>query len=162
MAAIELSDLSPDTTGDTITTGAQLAGKPELISPQEAFRLRDMEASAAAHAARLQSLGEEKHTAGGDSVKQIVFGGLDGIVTSFAIVAAAAGGDLRWEVILALGLSNLFADGLSMGVGEHLSAKAENEYAQLERYETVWIVPLVCTFFVFLCNYFIPFKIIVA
>jgi len=73
---------------------------------------------------------EEGHQSGGGLLKPIIFGGLDGILTSFAIVAGAAGGRLPPSVVLILGFSNIFADALSMGVGEFLSSKAESESIQ--------------------------------
>lgn len=45
-------------------------------------------------------------------MKPIIFGGLDGILTSFAIVAGSAGGGLSPQVVLVLGFSNIFADAL--------------------------------------------------
>mmetsp|Transcript_23624 Transcript_23624/g.43636 ORF Transcript_23624/g.43636 Transcript_23624/m.43636 type:complete len:228 (-) Transcript_23624:77-760(-) len=68
----------------------------------------------------------------------MIFGGLDGILTSFAIVAGAAGGSLSTPVVLILGFSNIFADALSMGVGEFLSSKAENEWILSERERENW------------------------
>eukprot|EP00904_Undaria_pinnatifida_P012689 jgi/Undpi1/8550/HiC_scaffold_25.g11015.m1 len=68
----------------------------------------------------------------------MVFGGLDGILTSFAIVAGAAGGHLPVAVVLVLGFSNIFADALSMGVGEYLSSKAHNEYVMAEKRREEW------------------------
>lgn len=68
----------------------------------------------------------------------MIFGGLDGILTSFAIVAGAAGGKLSTQVVLILGFSNIFADAVSMGVGEFLSSKAENEWILQERAREVW------------------------
>jgi vacuolar iron transporter family protein len=67
-----------------------------------------------------------------------VFGGLDGILTSFAIVAGAAGGGMTPQVVLVLGFSNIFADALSMGVGEFLSSKAHNEWVLSERKREKW------------------------
>ena len=81
---------------------------------------------------------EEPHKKGGESLKAIIFGGLDGILTSFAIVAGAAGGGMGWDIVLVLGISNIFADALSMGVGEYLSSKAENEYIMSERAREEW------------------------
>ena len=43
--------------------------------------------------------------------KPLIFGGLDGILTSFAIVAGASGGNMDVTVVLVLGFSNIFADG---------------------------------------------------
>ncbi len=63
---------------------------------------------------------------------------MDGILTSFAVVAGAAGGKLPTPVVLVLGFSNIFADALSMGVGEFLSSKAENEWILSERKREEW------------------------
>ena len=81
---------------------------------------------------------EEHHQSEGGMLKPIIFGGLDGILTSFAIVAGAAGGALSPNTVLILGFSNIFADALSMGVGEFLSSKAENEWILSEREREMW------------------------
>jgi hypothetical protein len=70
--------------------------------------------------------------AGSDRVKSIVFGGLDGVITTFSIVAAVAGASLPIETALLMGFSNLIADGISMGLGDFLSSKAEHEYEASE------------------------------
>ena len=57
---------------------------------------------------------ESWHQSEGGFLKPIIFGGLDGILTSFAIVAGAAGGGLSPEVVLVLGFSNIFADALRL------------------------------------------------
>lgn len=74
----------------------------------------------------------------GDHLKSIVYGGLDGIITTFAVVAGASGGGLGTNVILILGFSNIFADALSMGMGDALSTKAENEHIMNERRREAW------------------------
>lgn len=81
---------------------------------------------------------EEQHQTEGGLLKPIIFGGLDGILTAFAIVAGSAGGALDPSVVLILGFSNIFADALSMGVGEFLSSKAENEWILSEREREMW------------------------
>jgi len=53
-------------------------------------------------------------------------------------VAGASGGALAPKVILILGFSNIFADALSMGVGEFLSSKAESEWILSERKREMW------------------------
>jgi VIT1/CCC1 family predicted Fe2+/Mn2+ transporter len=73
-------------------------------------------------------------------VKAVVFGGLDGIMTTFAIVNAAAGSNFDWKTILLLGISNAFADGFSMGFGEFVSANAERDHALSERERERWEV----------------------
>ena len=47
-------------------------------------------------------------------VSAIVYGGLDGIITTFAVVAGSVGGNVSNIVIIILGFSNLLADGFSM------------------------------------------------
>lgn len=63
-------------------------------------------------------------------MRGIVFGGMDGILTTFALLAAVAGsGGSSPALTLVIGISTVLADGLSMGAGEYLSAKAEAEVA---------------------------------
>lgn len=54
-----------------------------------------------------------------------VYGGIDGAVTTFAVVAGVVGAHLSTPIILILGFANLLADGFSMSVGKYLSDKAE-------------------------------------
>ena len=56
---------------------------------------------------------------------EFVYGGIDGSVTTFAVVAGSAGGNLDNNVVLILGIANMLADGLSMGIGSYLSSKSE-------------------------------------
>ncbi len=77
---------------------------------QQAFRERNVELSVAANAERA----EEKH-AGGAYIKSLVYGGLDGIITTFAIVCAAVG----------TSFASLVADAMSMGLGDTLSEGSE-------------------------------------
>ena len=60
-------------------------------------------------------------------LSEIVYGGIDGSVTTFAVVAGAVGAGLGPSVILILGFANLVADGFSMAVGAYLSSKADHE-----------------------------------
>ena len=62
-----------------------------------------------------------------DYVAEIVYGGVDGIVTTFAIIAASAGASLSSTVIFVLGFANLIADGFSMGVSAYLAKRAEQD-----------------------------------
>jgi VIT1/CCC1 family predicted Fe2+/Mn2+ transporter len=74
----------------------------------------------------------------GPYIGPIVYGGLDGIVTTFAVVSGVAGADLGSGVILILGSANLLADGVSMAVGAYLSSKSEREYFERERRTELW------------------------
>jgi len=58
-------------------------------------------------------------------IRDIVYAANDGIVTTFAVVAGVEGAGFRPVVVLALGLANLAADGLAMGVGNYLGMKSE-------------------------------------
>lgn len=68
-------------------------------------------------------------------LKEIVYGGVDGIVTTFAVVAGFAGaqGDMSTGLaissvaVLLFGFANLFADGVSMGLGNVLSLRADKD-----------------------------------
>jgi VIT1/CCC1 family predicted Fe2+/Mn2+ transporter len=70
---------------------------------------------------------------------EIVYGSMDGIVTTFAVVAGSAGADLSINIVLILGMSNLLADGLSMSIGSYLSKKSEqdnyNKHLRIEEWE---------------------------
>eukprot|EP01025_Chloroclados_australasicus_P011996 TRINITY_DN15440_c0_g1_i2.p1 TRINITY_DN15440_c0_g1~~TRINITY_DN15440_c0_g1_i2.p1 ORF type:complete len:324 (-),score=37.74 TRINITY_DN15440_c0_g1_i2:446-1417(-) len=82
---------------------------------------------------------ESRHNHGGGKyVKSLVFGGLDGIITTFAVVAAVAGGKLAAGVVVIMGISNLIADALSMGLGDYLSSKAELDYVKQEYEREKW------------------------
>lgn len=69
---------------------------------------------------------------GGAYLKDTVFSANDGIVTTFAVVAGVAGAELSAGVVIALGLANLFADGLSMAIGNYLGVKSQVELEETE------------------------------
>lgn len=62
-----------------------------------------------------------------DYLSEFVYGGIDGAVTTFAVVAGATGARFDTKVLLVLGFANLIADGFSMGVGSYLSTKSEQQ-----------------------------------
>ena len=62
-----------------------------------------------------------------NNLREFVYGGMDGAVTTFAVVTGAAGADLSVRVILILGFANVLADGFSMAVGSYLSEKSEQD-----------------------------------
>jgi vacuolar iron transporter family protein len=57
-------------------------------------------------------------------IRDVVYGANDGIITTFAVVAGVTGGALSPRAVLIVGAANLFADGLSMGVGNYLSIRS--------------------------------------
>ncbi len=113
---------------------------------RRAFAKRDLEAAREAHTlerivrtARREHI-EEHGGAGHAYIGDMVYGGLDGIVTTFAVVSGVAGAQLGVHVLLILGLANLFADGFSMATGAYLSARAEREYYERELARERWEV----------------------
>jgi len=73
-------------------------------------------------------------------LKSFVFGGMDGIITTFSIVSGTIGSDLGSAIVVILGLSNVFADALSMAFGDYLSTKSEQEFQRAERKRETWEV----------------------
>ncbi len=69
----------------------------------------------------------------GEFLKEIIYGGNDGIVTTFAVVAGFAGASAEGLAqvggiaVLLFGFANLFADATAMGLGEFLSARSEKD-----------------------------------
>jgi VIT1/CCC1 family predicted Fe2+/Mn2+ transporter len=62
-----------------------------------------------------------------------VLGGIDGCVTTFAVVAGAVGAGFSGTVALVLGFANLVADGFSMAVSNFQSKKAQEESLEQAR-----------------------------
>jgi VIT1/CCC1 family predicted Fe2+/Mn2+ transporter len=68
-----------------------------------------------------------------DYLKQIVYGGNDGIITTFAVVAGFAGAEAQGTAalgtiaVVVFGVANLAADGVSMGLGEFLSGRSNRD-----------------------------------
>lgn len=109
----------------------------DLHKAREAYQQGDIQASIAAHSAQAAERHQHEH---GQYIKSAVYGGLDGIVTTFAVVAGVAGANLSAGIVLILGFANLIADGLSMAIGDYLSTKSEQEYHRAERRRESWEV----------------------
>jgi vacuolar iron transporter family protein len=62
-----------------------------------------------------------------------VLGGIDGCVTTFAVVAGAVGDGLSGLVVIILGFANLFADGFSMAVSNYQGTKSQREQVEEAR-----------------------------
>lgn len=97
-------------------------------------------------------------------LREFVYGGMDGAVTTFAVVTGAAGANLGVKVILILGFANVLADGFSMAVGSFLSEKSEQDLAvhkgegKAEDFESPLGAAL-ATFIAFLAIGFIPLAV---
>ncbi len=76
-----------------------------------------------------------------DYLGEFVYGGIDGSITTFAVVAGVG---LDSSIVIILGFANLLADGFSMSVGAYLSAKSERaiyEKHKKKEYEEVDKMP---------------------
>ena len=65
-----------------------------------------------------------------------IYGGIDGAVTTFAVVGGVAGANLSTTVVLIIGAANILADGFSMAAGNFLGTKSDNDhFKSLEDHE---------------------------
>lgn len=81
-------------------------------------------------AARISETARRSH------LRDVVYGAVDGAVTTFAIVAGVVGAELSTKVIIALGIANVLADGFSMAAGNYSGTKAElDDMRRLRRVE---------------------------
>ncbi|MGE3681115.1 MAG: VIT1/CCC1 transporter family protein [Bdellovibrionales bacterium] len=69
-------------------------------------------------------------------LRDFVYGGIDGTITTFAVVSGVIGADLSFHTILVLGGANLLADGFSMAAANYVGTRTEHdEKILIERYE---------------------------
>ncbi|HKK15881.1 MAG TPA: VIT1/CCC1 transporter family protein, partial [Gammaproteobacteria bacterium] len=64
------------------------------------------------------------------NISDIILGGIDGCITTFAVVAGVIGAGFSSSVAIVLGFANLIADGFSMAVSNYESSKARKEFAE--------------------------------
>ncbi len=89
----------------------------------------------------MTSSGHEKRSPLAQYFKEVIYGGIDGIITTFAVVAGFSGAalgasatvELSFAVVLLFGLANLFADATSMGLGNFLSVRSEQDLYNAKR-----------------------------
>lgn len=74
----------------------------------------------------------------GRYIGDLVYGSNDGLITTFSIIASAAGANLPGAVIVILGLANIVADGISMGASNFLGNKSELDYAKNQKDKELW------------------------
>ncbi len=63
---------------------------------------------------------------------EFVYGSVDGIVTTVAVITGSIGIGLPTHIIFILGLANVFADGFSMGSSKFLSSISHNQITMTE------------------------------
>lgn len=110
-----------------------------LEDARQAFARKSKQASIEAHTEKkIEAAIEEHGSSSSQFIGNMVYGGLDGIISVFAVVSGVAGASLTSAVLLILGAANLFGDGISMGIGAFLSLKSEKEYYQKEYERESW------------------------
>jgi vacuolar iron transporter family protein len=60
-------------------------------------------------------------------LRDVVYGGIDGSVTTFAVVTGVVGAQLSPTIIVILGFANLLADGFSMAASNYLGTRTEGQ-----------------------------------
>lgn len=71
---------------------------------------------------------------------EFVYGGLDGCVTTFAVVSGAVGAELSANIILILGMANLLADGFAMSIGAYLSTRSRQDHFKNQLAEKIKLI----------------------
>lgn len=110
-----------------------------------------------------------KETLSHKYLPEFVYGGIDGAITTFAVIAGSIGASLSFSVIIIVGLANLFADGFSMAVSEYFSTKSQTElhrhHKDYKEYAKIGKHPVktgLATFISFFIIGFIPLSSFVA
>ena len=103
-----------------------------------AYRRRDVSMAEAAHTHEHLERSLRENGMRGQYLADAVLGATDGIVTTFAVVAGAAGAYLSPGIVIIMGFANLLADGFSMSVGNYLGARSQQEYWREERRRESW------------------------
>lgn len=110
-----------------------------LDEARDAYAQKSLSASRKAHEEKtIEAATEEHGSESSQFIGNMVYGGLDGIISVFAVVSGVAGANLTSGILLILGAANLLGDGISMGIGAYLSMKSEKEYYKKERERESW------------------------
>ncbi|MFH1977750.1 MAG: VIT1/CCC1 transporter family protein [Candidatus Aenigmatarchaeota archaeon] len=108
---------------------------------RKAYKSKSVEESKKYHTKTSIEKAAEKHTVESSIyLKDWIYGALDGIITTFAVVSGVTGASLGFIIILILGFANLAGDGISMAVGNYLGIKSEKDYYNTERRREEWEV----------------------
>jgi VIT1/CCC1 family predicted Fe2+/Mn2+ transporter len=66
-------------------------------------------------------------------LRDFIYGAVDGVVTTFAVVSGVAGAGLPSGIVIVLGAANLAADGFSMAVSNYLGTRADRQLVESAR-----------------------------
>lgn len=76
---------------------------------------------------------DEKHTNGGQSIRDVVLGMSDGLTVPFALAAGVSGAIASSAIVLSAGIAEIAAGAISMGLGGYLSSRSATEHYDSER-----------------------------
>jgi vacuolar iron transporter family protein len=83
-----------------------------------------------------EAIGRRIASSNHNYIRDFIYGGIDGAVTTFAVVSGVSGAELAPSIVLILGFANLAADGFSMAASNFLGTRAEqDDYRRLEKIE---------------------------
>ncbi|MEW6230874.1 MAG: VIT1/CCC1 transporter family protein [Chloroflexota bacterium] len=130
---------------EAVERGA-VAGYGAGLADAESSRIAaEAQADERGHAAALRALArpeakgsetiltrERWHRGGGGTMRELIFGINDGLVSTLSLVSGVAGADPGRGVVLLAGLAGLLAGALSMAAGAYISSKSEREVHEAE------------------------------
>lgn len=70
----------------------------------------------------------EYHVHSGEYLKSAVYGGTDGIINCLAVIVGGIASGTSPSQIIGFAMSVVIGDGVGMGLGDYLSAKAEKQF----------------------------------
>jgi hypothetical protein len=123
----DLMAFSVQPAGPRPATGSLMAGNP---SRRGVGRREKLEAEHRPEEVRRRLLEHRGQGYLGDAV----LGGIDGCVTTFAVVAGAVGAGFSGLVVVVLGFANLLADGFSMAISNYQGTKSQLERVEEARF----------------------------
>lgn len=85
---------------------------------------------------------------------ELIYGGTDGVITTFAVVAGVLGALLSPAIVLILGFANIFSDGFAIAVSSYFSVRSRNEL--IKNPEKDPVKTAAATFFSFVVMGLIP------
>jgi VIT1/CCC1 family predicted Fe2+/Mn2+ transporter len=77
-------------------------------------------------------IGHEHRDVSGGWLRPTVFGVVDGLVSNFALIAAVSAASNTAKPVLVAGVAGLLGGAFSMGAGEYISVRSQNESMQAE------------------------------
>src|SRR2546427_13117255 len=77
-------------------------------------------------------IGHEHRDVSGGWLRPTVFGVVDGLVSNFALIAGVAAASSTARPVVLAGVAGLIGGAFSMGTGEYISVRSQNEAMQGE------------------------------